>query len=45
MILLLQKTNRAICDLDELFDIFCYDSTQRHGLEKQHRLRMTEKGI
>ena len=30
-------------DLDELFDIYCSDSTQRHTLEKQHGLRMTEK--
>ena len=30
-------------NLDELFDIYCHDGTQRHALEKQHGFRMTKK--
>ena len=25
---------KEICDLDALFDIFCYDNAQQHSLEK-----------
>ena len=34
---------KEICDLDLLFDIFCYNNAQRHSLKKQHDLSMTEK--
>ena len=36
------KENSFTCKLDELFDIYCLDGTQRHALEKQHGLRMAK---
>ena len=43
MIILKPKNIASLAILDELFDIYCRDGTQRHALEKQHGLSMTKK--
>ena len=37
------QEHRFTCNLDEIFDIYCHDGTQRHALQKQHGLSMTKK--
>ena len=37
------KEHSFTCNIDERFDISCYDGTQRHALDKQHGLGMTKK--
>ena len=43
MIILKPKNIALPAILDELFDIYCHDGTQRHALERQHGFRMTKK--
>ena len=37
------KEHSFICNLDQLFEIYCHEGTQRHALERQYGLRMTKK--
>ena len=39
----LEKEAEFLSDIDKLFDVFCNDSEQRRRLEKDHKLRMTDK--
>ena len=37
------KAHSFTCNIDERFDISCYDGTQRHALDKQHGLKINKK--
>ena len=39
----LEKEAEFLSDIDKLFDVFCNDNEQRRRLEKDHKLRMTDK--